>query len=116
MCARLNRLGVWLIFGSLFASEGCSAHGPGSEAEPPKVTAMVSLLHSLHDGRAVAGEQHWYEVTIAPALSQGSRTTDASEGGYSHRLLWCEDTIGNADVATVVEKVTKAERITSVEV
>lgn len=106
MRARLTCLGDWLIFGLLFASAGCSAHGPGSEAEPPKVTAMVSLLHSLHDARAVAGEQGRYEVTIAPALSQGSRT-NASEAGYGHRLLWCEDTIGKADVATVVEKVTK---------
>lgn len=92
---------------------GCAAH---PRAEPEKITAIKDLVDSLARERAGEGSSSAFVVTIAPTVSGGSVYEEAWRDGCPGRLEWSRDTIGYADVATVVETRSSAGRIAGVEV
>jgi hypothetical protein len=114
MRAGTSGTGVVLIVIALLVGAGCASGVRDAGADPPKVAAMRSLLRSLRRDHPAEDEQVWYDVTISPTVSDGSRIQYAFESAYGHRLVWSEDTIAASEVATLVETVKRSERITGV--
>jgi hypothetical protein len=116
MHAGTSRTYVCLIVVALVVGTGCTSHERNPTDDPQKISAMKSLLQSLRRRHAVENEQLWYDVTISPTVSPGSHIQYAFDPAYGHRLVWSEDTIATSEVATLVETVKTAGRITGVEV
>jgi hypothetical protein len=100
---------IWLVA----CAGGCAPH---TTAEPAKVVAMKDLVDSLARAHAAEGSSSSFVITIAPTLSNGTHSEARWRDEFPGSMEWSSDTIGRADVATVVETRSNAGRVTRVDV